>query len=42
MSAATRVFELMVNRWELLAHKNRAMTEHYVKARVGERVKPLR
>ena len=27
---------------KLLAHKNREMTEHYVKARVGERVKPLR
>lgn len=27
---------------KLLAHKNRDMTEHYVKARMGERVKPLR
>ncbi len=27
---------------KLLAHKNRDMTEHYVKARIGERVKPLR
>ena len=27
---------------KLLAHKNRDMTEHYVKSRVGERVKPLR
>ena len=27
---------------KLLGHKNREMTEHYVKARVGERVKPLR
>ena len=27
---------------KLLAHKNRDMTEHYVKARVGERVRPLR
>lgn len=27
---------------KLLAHKNRSMTEHYVKARLGERVKPLR
>ncbi len=27
---------------KLLAHKNRHMTEHYVKARMGERVKPLR
>lgn len=27
---------------KLLAHKNREMTEHYVKTRVGERVKPLR
>lgn len=27
---------------KLLAHKNRHMTEHYVKSRVGERVKPLR
>ena len=27
---------------KLLAHKNREMTEHYVKARIGERVKPLR
>ena len=26
----------------LLGHKNRDMTEHYVKARMGERVKPLR
>lgn len=27
---------------KLLAHKNREMTEHYVKNRIGERVKPLR
>jgi integrase len=27
---------------KLLAHKNRDMTEHYVRMRVGERVKPLR
>ena len=27
---------------KLLAHKNREMTEHYIKARQGERVKPLR
>jgi integrase len=27
---------------KLLAHKNREMTEHYVKARLGERVRPLR
>ena len=27
---------------KLLGHKNRDMTEHYVKARMGERVKPLR
>jgi len=27
---------------KLLAHKTRNMTEHYVRARVGERVKPLR
>ena len=27
---------------KLLAHKNRGMTEHYVKARMGERVKQLR
>jgi integrase len=26
----------------LLAHKNRDMTEHYVRNRIGERVKPLR
>jgi len=26
----------------LLGHKNRDMTEHYVKARMRERVKPLR
>ena len=26
----------------LLGHKNRDMTEHYVKARIGERVRPLR
>jgi integrase len=27
---------------KLLAYKNREMTEHYVKARQGERVRPLR
>jgi hypothetical protein len=27
---------------KLLAHKNRDMTEHYVRSRFGERVKPLR
>lgn len=27
---------------KLLAHKNRDMTEHYVRTRVGERVRPLR
>ena len=27
---------------KLLGHKNREMTEHYVKARMGDRVKPLR
>jgi integrase len=27
---------------KLLAHKNRGMTEHYVRMRAGERVKPLR
>lgn len=27
---------------KLLAHKNREMTEHYIKTRLGERVKPLR
>ena len=27
---------------KLLAHKNRDMTEHYVRARIGERVQPLR
>lgn len=27
---------------KLLSHKNRDMTEHYVRARAGERVKPLR
>jgi len=27
---------------KLLAHKHRDMTEHYVRAHVGERVKPLR
>lgn len=26
----------------LLGHKNREMTEHYVKSRIGERVRPLR
>ncbi|RZL11587.1 MAG: integrase, partial [Rubrivivax sp.] len=26
----------------LLGHKRREMTEHYVKRRIGERVKPLR
>lgn len=27
---------------KLLAHKNRDMTEHYVRSRLGERVRPLR
>lgn len=27
---------------KLLGHRNRDMTEHYVRARVGERVRPLR
>ena len=27
---------------KLLGHKNREMTEHYVRERVGQRVKPLR
>ena len=27
---------------KLLGHKNRDMATHYVKARIGERVKPLR
>lgn len=27
---------------KLLGHRNRAMTEQYVRQRVGERVKPLR
>lgn len=27
---------------KLLGHRNREMTEHYVKQRVGERVRPLR
>jgi hypothetical protein len=27
---------------KLLAHKNREMTEHYVRLRLGERVRPLR
>lgn len=27
---------------KLLAHKNRQMTERYVRARIGERIKPLR
>lgn len=27
---------------KLLGHRNREMTEHYVRARVGERVQPLR
>jgi len=26
----------------LLGHKNRDMTEHYVRPRIGQRVKPLR
>ena len=26
----------------LLGHKNREMTEHYIKSRVGHRVRPLR
>lgn len=39
--AATDTDELAHSQ-KLLAHKNREMTEHYVKARMGERVKPLR
>lgn len=27
---------------KLLGHRNRDMTEHYVRARIGERVAPLR
>ena len=27
---------------KLLGHKNRDMTEHYVRERIGQRVKPLR
>jgi hypothetical protein len=27
---------------KLLAHRKRDMTEHYVRSRVGERVRPLR
>ena len=27
---------------KLLGHRNREMTEHYIRSRVGERVKPLR
>lgn len=27
---------------KLLTHKNRQMAKHYVKARIGERAKPLR
>lgn len=27
---------------KLLGHRNREMTEHYVRARIGERVSPLR
>ncbi|WP_310390094.1 hypothetical protein [Roseateles sp.] len=27
---------------KLLGHRNREMTEHYVRQRVGERVQPLR
>jgi len=27
---------------KLLTHKNRQMTEHYVRSKIGERVKPLR
>jgi integrase len=27
---------------KLLGHRNREMTEHYVKQRIGERVRPLR
>lgn len=27
---------------KLLGHRNREMTEHYVRARIGERVRPLR
>ena len=27
---------------ELLGHRNRDMTEHYARERIGQRVKPLR
>ena len=39
--AATDIGDLAHSQ-KLLGHKNRDMTEHYVKARMGERVKPLR
>ena len=39
--AATNTGDLAHSQ-KLLAHNNREMTEHYVKSRVGERVKPLR
>lgn len=39
--AATDTGDL-VHSQTLLGHKNRDMTEHYVKARAGVRVKPLR
>ncbi len=39
--AATDIGDLAHSQ-KLLAHKNREMTEHYVRSRLGERVKPLR
>ena len=39
--AATDIGDLAYSQ-KLLAHKNRDMTEHYVKARIGERVRSLR
>ena len=32
----------LANSQKLLAHKNRDITAYYVRARIGERVKPLR
>ncbi len=40
-SAATKPGDL-AHPQKFLAHKNGEMTEHYIKARLGDRVKPLR
>ena len=40
--AATDTGDLAHSMQKLLGHRNREMTEHYVRARIGERVPPLR